>query len=96
MAKRVAHGEILYLKQGDKGRTAASITSPLGSQSSKVYRLLGEKEAIEINADEDPRQRVVAWLSPDNPFFAKAIVNRVWAHYFGRGIINPPDDLSCG
>ena len=96
VAKRVLHAQILYLKQGDKGRTAASITSPLGSQSSKVYRLLGEKEAIEINADEDPRQRVVAWLRrPDNPFFAKAIVNRVWAHYFGRGIINPPDDLSA-
>ena len=31
---------------------------------------------------------------PDNPFFAKAIVNRVWAHYFGRGIVDPPDHLS--
>ena len=31
---------------------------------------------------------------PDNPYFAKAIVNRVWAHYFGRGIIDPPDNLS--
>ena len=35
------------------------------------------------------------WLRrPDNPWFAKAIVNRVWAHYFGRGIIDPPDNLS--
>src|SRR5205085_2761934 len=30
----------------------------------------------------------------DNPWFARAIVNRVWAHYFGRGIIDPPDNLS--
>jgi hypothetical protein len=35
------------------------------------------------------------WLRrPDNPYFAKAMVNRVWAHYFGRGIIDPPDNLS--
>ena len=37
----------------------------------------------------------MAWLRrPDNPYFAKAIVNRVWAHYFGRGIVDPPDHLS--
>ena len=37
----------------------------------------------------------MAWLrQPDNPYFARAIVNRVWAHYFGRGIIDPPDHLS--
>jgi hypothetical protein len=38
---------------------------------------------------------VAAWLrSKDSPFFARAIVNRVWAHYFGRGLIEPVDDLS--
>jgi hypothetical protein len=38
---------------------------------------------------------VMRWMRrPDNPYFAKAIVNRVWAHYFGRGIIEPPDNLS--
>ena len=37
----------------------------------------------------------MAWMRrPDNPYFARAIVNRVWAHYFGRGIIDPPDNLS--
>jgi hypothetical protein len=28
-----------------------------------------------------------------NPFFAKAIANRLWAHYFGRGLIEPIDDI---
>ncbi len=73
----------------------ASVTSPLGTQSSPVFRLLGESQPAEVAAGTDPREQVVAWLRrPDNPFFAKAIVNRVWAHYFGRGIIDPPDDLS--
>ena len=31
---------------------------------------------------------------PDNPFFARSFVNRVWAHYFGVGIVNPVDDFS--
>ena len=31
--------------------------------------------------------------SNDNPYFAKMIVNRLWAHYFGRGLIEPIDDI---
>jgi hypothetical protein len=30
---------------------------------------------------------------PDNPFFARALVNRYWAHFFGRGIVEPLDDM---
>ncbi|HLN32602.1 MAG TPA: DUF1549 and DUF1553 domain-containing protein [Gemmataceae bacterium] len=46
-------------------------------------------------ADQVDRRRVLAdWMtSPDNPFLALAIVNRLWAHYFGRGLIDPIDDL---
>lgn len=41
------------------------------------------------------RRRVLAdWMTAaDNPFFAKAIANRLWAHYFGRGLIEPIDDI---
>src|SRR5262249_15005520 len=74
----------------------ATVTSPLGTQSSRKLRLPGEKEPVPVPAgDTDPRALVVAWLCrTDNPYFARAIVNRVWAHYFERGIIDPPDDLS--
>lgn len=73
----------------------ASVTSPLGKQESKQYRLLGSKQSATVPADQDPRAPVMAWLrQPDNPFFARAIVNRVWAHYFSRGIVDPPDHLS--
>jgi hypothetical protein len=75
----------------------ATVTSPLGTQSSRQLRLLGESEAVPRPADPDadPRALVMAWLRrPDNPYFARAIVNRVWAHYFNVGIIDPPDDLS--
>lgn len=43
----------------------------------------------------DVRQDLMQWLrDPENPYFAKAIVNRVWAQYFGVGIVNPADDLN--
>ncbi|MCA9134992.1 MAG: DUF1553 domain-containing protein, partial [Planctomycetales bacterium] len=43
---------------------------------------------------EDPRAHLAAWMTaPDNPFFAKALVNRYWKHFLGRGLIEPEDDL---
>jgi hypothetical protein len=94
-AKRILHAQIVHLSSDEAAQKFASVESPLGKQSSQQFRLLGEREPLEPSANEDPREKVVEWLRrPDNPFFAKAIVNRVWAHYFGRGLIDPPDDLS--
>ena len=43
---------------------------------------------------KDRRAVVAEWLtSPENPFFATSIANRVWAHYMGVGIIDPVDDI---
>ncbi|QDT98633.1 DUF1549 and DUF1553 domain-containing protein [Gimesia aquarii] len=48
----------------------------------------------EISPDEDPRLRLGAWMSSkDNPFFAKALVNRYWKHFFKRALIEPEDDI---
>ena len=47
-----------------------------------------------IAPDEDPRLRLADWMSsPDNPFFAKALVNRYWKHFFQRGLVEPEDDI---
>jgi hypothetical protein len=44
--------------------------------------------------EEDPRQALVDWMArPDNPYFAKALVNRLWGHLFARGIVDQVDDL---
>ena len=57
-------------------------------------RLLGA-EYVDLSTVADPRQSLMEWLRrKDNPYFAKAIVNRIWAHYFQAGIVNPPDDLN--
>ena len=48
----------------------------------------------EIAPDEDPRLRLADWMSSkENPFFAKALVNRYWKHFFKRGLIEPEDDI---
>jgi hypothetical protein len=42
----------------------------------------------------DPREDLAAWVTADeNPYFAKVIVNRVWADLMGRGLVEPVDDL---
>lgn len=44
--------------------------------------------------EEDPRQALVDWMArPDNPYFAKALVNRLWGHCFGRGLVDQVDDM---
>jgi hypothetical protein len=43
---------------------------------------------------QDPREAFAAWLvSPQNPWFARAIVNRAWYWLLGRGIVHDPDDI---
>ena len=47
-----------------------------------------------ISPDEDPRLRLGNWMSSkENPFFAKALVNRYWKHFFKRALIEPEDDI---
>ena len=57
-------------------------------------RLLGG-DTIAFSRQDDPRSVLMGWLQDDsNPYFARAFVNRIWAAYFGVGIIEPADDLS--
>jgi hypothetical protein len=91
MGQRLLHGEVCLLPPGKQ----AMVTSPLGTQTSSTFRLLGQAEPVKVAADRDPRAVVMEWMRrPDNPYFARAIMNRVWAHYFGRGLVSPPDNLS--
>jgi len=49
---------------------------------------------LDIPPYEDARESLVSWMTaPDNPFFARALANRYWKHFFGRGIVEPEDDM---
>ena len=53
-----------------------------------------DSPAVEIKESRDPREVFAEWMTrPENPFFAKALVNRVWAELMGRGIVTPVDDM---
>lgn len=46
------------------------------------------------SATPRPREALAAWMTaPDNPYFARAAANRLWAQFFGRGIVDPLDEL---
>jgi hypothetical protein len=78
-------GANLGPKKGKKAKLAPGAgvpAAPLGV-SPKEY------------APSEDRRRVLAdWMTaPDNPYFATMIVNRMWSHYFGRGLVEPIDDI---
>ncbi len=51
-------------------------------------------DVIDPSSTGDRREALADWLTdPENPFFARSISNRVWAAYFGRGLVDPVDDL---
>lgn len=52
---------------------------------------------VRLSPERDPREVFADWLiRPDNPWFARAAVNRVWSWLVGRGIIHEPDDIRPG
>ena len=50
--------------------------------------------AVQVEAGQDPRERLVDWMvAARNPYFARAVANRYWAHFLGRGLVEPVDDM---
>jgi hypothetical protein len=51
-------------------------------------------DVLDLPREEDPRLKFADWLvSPQNPWFARNIVNRIWFWLLGRGIVHEPDDM---
>jgi hypothetical protein len=73
-------------------RPTGGVNNKRTGQPAKTKPLDGTP--MDIGGDDDPRQKLVDWMvDPKNPFFAKAVANRYWAHFFGRGIVDPLDDM---
>ena len=69
-----------------------SVSHPTTGEIVPPKPLFGE--ARPIVPDEDPREALADWmLSPENPYFARVAVNRLWADLMGRGLVEPVDDL---
>jgi hypothetical protein len=67
------------------------VTHPVGGRVMPPKFLGGDSPDV---AGKDRRIILANWLaSPQNPYFAQNFANRVWAHFFGLGIIDPVDDV---
>ncbi|HWC90900.1 MAG TPA: DUF1549 domain-containing protein, partial [Pirellulales bacterium] len=71
------------------------VASSVNPKSGETLRPTGLGAApSDITPERDPRQALVDWMAePGNPFFARALVNRYWKHFFSRGIVEPEDDM---
>jgi hypothetical protein len=79
--------DLIFHKRG------TAIATNIKTGSSMKPAALGD-EIPAIAPDEDPRLKLADWMSsPKNPFFAKALVNRYWKHFFRRGLVEPEDDI---
>ena len=73
-------------------RGVATAVNPRSGQAVKPAGL--GSPTLELSPDQDPRQALVDWMAdPKNPFFARALANRYWKHFFGRGLVEPEDDM---
>jgi Protein of unknown function (DUF1549)/Protein of unknown function (DUF1553) len=87
--------EVFVNRNGQAARVAGSKQDPKAKQGRVISAKVLGGEEVAISGVDDPRAPLMEWLrSKDNPYFAKAFVNRVWANYFGVGIVNPTDDMN--
>jgi len=71
------------------------VASARNPKNGKILKPTGlGSQPFVIPPDRDPRVYLANWLTAkENPFFAKALVNRYWKHFFSRGIVEPEDDM---
>ncbi len=86
--KSVTYGNVDELSLNEKGEIKHPRTEQL--LTPKVF---GGPQFAYV-AGEDPRLKLAEWLTAaDNPYFARAICNRMWGHYLGVGLVDPVDDM---
>jgi hypothetical protein len=66
--------------------------NPLTNKTPEPKFLDGEYG--KFTPEDDPRHALVDWMAkPENPFFSRVLVNRLWGHFMGRGLVHEVDDL---
>ena len=85
--RKLPEDDILYHK-----RILAVAKNPNNDRELKPTPL--DAEPLAIPASRDPRVELAKWVTaPANPYFAKVTANRYWKHFFGRGLVEPEDDI---
>ncbi len=85
-------------KPAKRGKRTRARRLRLPKEAKKVVAsFLQDKTDLKLKADDERRPVLAKWItSPENPYFAKAMVNRFWDHMFGRGVVRQTDDMHDG
>src|SRR5262249_10145820 len=85
-------GEVFFRGNVQEAGNRHSIRIP-GTEKTVEARFLDGTQP-DWQADNNSRTVLARWVtSPENQFFARATVNRLWSHFFGHGLVEPVDDL---
>ena len=76
----------------NRNKNPVGVIQPRTGQFLKPRPL--DRTPAEVQPTDDPRAVLAAWITdPNNEYFAGAMVNRIWRHYLGVGLVEPVDDL---
>jgi len=76
----------------NQAKQPVGVSQPRTGQFMKPQPL--DRSSVEVKPGDDPRVRLAAWMTdPKNESFSGAMVNRIWRHYLGVGLVEPVDDL---
>jgi hypothetical protein len=88
------------VKPGDEGNDRIVFARGSGEHNNPRTRKVMVPKALAgdffdgLTPDDDRRDRLAEWMtSPRNTMFSQSIVNRLWKHFMGRGIVDPADDM---
>ncbi len=77
-----------------RGASLAPVVMIPGTERTATARFLDGSDPA-WTADSESRQVLADWVtSPENTYFARAAVNRIWSNHFGAGLVDPVDDIS--
>jgi hypothetical protein len=89
-----APGRPVLSSIGQPTNSAPQPAVNLGTNTPPSVAMFPDGTLVPLTPDRDPRGVFADWLvTPKNPWFTRAIVNRVWSWFMGRGIIHEPDDI---
>jgi hypothetical protein len=89
----------VVLKNGERGGEVSVQAQPTGDVPHPRRNVAMpptplDGKPLPLDSRDDRRQYFADWLTaPENPYFAKALVNRVWRNFLGRGLVEAEDDL---
>ena len=94
VAGNTAPGRAAIASIGNPTNYASQASLPAPTNTVPSEAAFPDGTRVKLPPDRDPREVFADWLiTPQNPWFTRSIVNRVWAWLLGRGIIHEPDDI---